>query len=61
MDGPALAARVREDYPHIKTMLVSGHLPMKEMSAIADASFEKPVPVRALLAEVRRLLGTAPD
>jgi len=55
-DGTALAAWLRREMPQIKIILVSGHLPNAQMTAVSDLAFEKPVHPVLLARRVKELL-----
>jgi CheY-like chemotaxis protein len=59
-DGLGLASWLRRNLPHIKIILVSGHVPASDMFAVAHAVFEKPVIPASLLQKVRQLLADTP-
>jgi CheY-like chemotaxis protein len=59
-DGLGLAVWLRKNLPHIKIILVSGHVPASDMVAVAHAVFEKPVIPASLVQKVRQLLADAP-
>ena len=56
-DGAVLAREVKDQYPNIKTVMVSGTAPA-DITAIVDARFNKPYLRADLLATVRVLLAT---
>ena len=57
IDGVMLAALIKQQTPHIKVMLVSGHLSKSAMDAVADVSLSKPVNPLILLEHVKKLVG----
>jgi CheY-like chemotaxis protein len=54
-DGIKLAEKVRLDWPHVKIILVSAHMPAPP-SSLADAFFEKPYDSIGILEAVEQLL-----
>jgi len=60
-DGSALVAWVQQERPHIKTILVSGHLSRQSMLSLADGAFEKPVNMDLLVRRVNRMLVGSPS
>jgi len=58
MDGLKLAHAVRERWPPIKIILVSGQLKSANIDIPTNSSFlEKPLEAKKILAQMRRLLG----
>ena len=56
-DGVALAGWLRANRPHVKVVLVSGHLPSLQTGA-ADLLVEKPIqPLSLITSIVQRLQG----
>ena len=51
-DGVALAGWLRANRPHVKVVLVSGHLPSLQTGA-ADLLVEKPMQPQSLIASIR--------
>jgi two-component system, cell cycle sensor histidine kinase and response regulator CckA len=62
MGGRAVVARLREDWPNLRALLVSGYEPGEEADAVtlppATAFLQKPFTADALLQAVRGLLDT---
>ena len=60
MDGLKLAHAVRERWPPIKIILVSGQLKLAKTDIPADSQFfEKPLEAMEMIAEMRNLIGHA--
>jgi CheY-like chemotaxis protein len=57
LDGLGLARLIRADYPAIKVIIASGCVRGTAVEAAASAFFAKPYNVRALVAEIARLLA----
>jgi CheY-like chemotaxis protein len=58
MDGLALAARARAQWPHLKIIVLSGDLPAISATIPADAFIPKPYSASAVLICVKQLLGS---
>lgn len=58
--GRALAERIREDYPHVRVMLMTGYPLRDDSEGIKDlagvAWIQKPVDLGTLAVQVRRVL-----
>lgn len=59
MDGIGLARRMKERWPHVKVIIVSGTLPVS-IAGVADHAFAKPYKVEDLVRYVRTHLQTLP-
>jgi len=60
LDGLGLAHAVRDRWPPIKIILVSGQLKLTESDIPADSHFfGKPIESTAMIAEMRNLIGHA--
>jgi CheY-like chemotaxis protein len=60
MDGLGLAHSVRERWPPIKIILVSGRLTLENIEIPADARFfGKPLEAREMIAEIQSMIGRA--
>ena len=59
-DGLTLATTVRRLWPHLKIVVVSGHLPGGPPGGVADGFFLKPFDVDKLIGRVKELLGVTP-
>jgi CheY-like chemotaxis protein len=59
MDGLKLAHAVRERWPPIKIILVSGQLKLTDIDVPADSLFfGKPLEAQAMIAQMRRMIGS---
>lgn len=56
IDGLGVARFVREQYPNIKIIMVSGHMTAPEASEAADELLSKPYDLRVLVQSIERLL-----
>ena len=61
LDGLALAERLREHWPDLPIVMVSGDLPPVPPVGLADAFLPKPYSPAAVLACINRLLSPAND
>lgn len=60
LDGAALARQVRQHYPRVKIVVVSGHLHAGELTADVDGFFVKPVDIPRLARHIQALLASPP-
>jgi two-component system, response regulator PdtaR len=56
LDGLKLAEKVRLDWPQVKIILVSAHMPAPPPTSLADAFFEKPYDSAGIVEAVEQLL-----
>lgn len=59
-DGVGLAALVKQQTPHVKIVLISGHLPLSTMATVADVALSKPLNPTLLMQHVEALVGKNP-
>jgi DNA-binding NtrC family response regulator len=57
MDGLHLATQVRSTTPHLKIVMVSGHLAADETHGIADAFVPKPYLAEKVVEQVKAILN----
>lgn len=61
VDGLGLASRLRADWPHLKVIVLSGHLVRLPRADLADAFIQKPFLAKAVITAIRQLLQGADD
>jgi two-component system, response regulator PdtaR len=61
LDGLALAARIRQQWSHVRIVVVSGELLPAPPVALADAFVPKPYSFSTVLACINQLLGRPDD
>jgi len=60
MDGAELLGRLRDRFADVPAVACTGRRPEADAGAVFSAFFRKPLDMRALTREVRRLLRTQP-